>query len=225
MSRARGRNHTRPGGFTDPGPDSPEGREIGESARQDPAGAPINSQTGNIVNRETVRQEVHTGEPMDQFRGVMAHGVPHEEDTTAERAQAQRGGPNVRRIRAPQPEKPRDLPPAVPVYIVEQAGGPSSYRSAYPRHITVPANTGADPVRICGRNPARVRIGLLNEDTATNIRFAQRPSDLNNGGGALLPWPVSTYQWYETQDELYAVTVSATLTVVMSVIEEFDQEI
>lgn len=200
-----------------------EQRDIGQSPMQDPAGSPIPGLTGNIVNYETVRQEVPVPEPRAQNAGWMAHGVPPEQDTTEERAQSMRGGDFARRGQI-HLEKPLERPVAVPVYIVEAEGGSSVIRCAYPRHITVP-NSAADPVRICGRNGNRNRIGLLNEDTATNIRFAQRPSDLGNGGGALLPWPNTSYMWFETQDELYAVTVSSTLSVVMSVIEEFSQEL
>ena len=102
-------------------------------------------------------------------------------------------------------------------------GGGDVFLSSSPRHLTVAASTGADPTRLCGRNPRRNRIGLLNEDTATNARFAQRPSDLVNGGGALLPWPNSAYLWLETQDELYAQSTGA--AVIVSVIEEFEQEL
>lgn len=227
MGRAHGkRNPVRPGGFADPdpGPDSPEGHETGESARQDPAGW-VNAETGNIVNYETVRQQVAVPEPPEQFRGMMAHGVPPEHDTTEERAQAERGGPNAARTRRVPAGPVHPRPPAVPVYLVESEGGPESFRTAYPRHVTVPANTGADPVRVCGRDPRRNRIGLLNEDGTTDIRFAQAPGGLTNGGGSILFHGVTTYQWFETQDELYAVTVSSTLSVVLSVIEEFEQEL
>jgi len=207
-------------------PDSPEGREIGMSARQDPAGSPIPGLTGNIVNYETPRQKVPAPESLPEHRGMMAHGVPPEDTTTEERAQAERGEHAAHQ--PPTPPKaasgaPRPSP--VPVYLVEPQGGGKTYLTASPRHITVPANTGADPARICGRNPRRKRIGLLNEDTATNIRFGVSPADIGNGGGALLPWPTNSYTWLDTQDELFAVTVSSTLSVLMSVIEVFEQEL
>lgn len=220
MGRARGRNHTRPGGFNAEKA-TPEEREIGQSALQDPAGSPIPGLTGNIVNYATQRQAVPVGEPMDQFRGMMAHGVPHELDTTEERAQAERGGPNVARTRPVPAEKPRELPPPVPVYIVEFGGGNDVIRSASPRHLTV-ANSASDATRLGGRNPKRNRIGLLNEDGTTDVRFAVTPRDLNNGGGAFLPHSQTSYLWLETQDEIYAVTTSSTLSVTVSVIEEFE---
>lgn len=163
MGRASGRrNPTRAGGIA---PDSPEGREIGESARQDPAGSPIPGLTGNIVNHETPRQPVAGPEPMDQFRGMMAHGVPHEADTTEERATAERGGPNVARTRRVPAEKPRELPPPVPVYLVEQAAGSRPMTTLSTAKLTIPAST-ADPVRITGRDETRATMYVMVENAA-----------------------------------------------------------
>ena len=209
-----------------PEPDSPEGRDIGESARQDPAGSPIPGLTGNIANYETVRRAVPVGDPLPEHRGMMAHGVPPDGDqSTEERATMVREG-TLAQHRPPGPpevarQAPRPVP--VPVYLVEEQGSGDVYLTASPRHVTVAASTGADATRLCGRNPRRNRILLLNEDTANNARFAQRPSDLVNGGGALLPWPATSYLVLETQDELYALSVGA--AVVVSVIEEFEQEL
>jgi hypothetical protein len=207
------------------GPGTPEGDEIGLSALQDPAGSPIPGLTGNIANYETARQKVPVGEALPEHRGMMAHGVPPEEAaTTEERALMERAG-TLAQHRPPTPPQtgaPRPRPPAVPVYIVEGEGGPRVIRSAAPRHIQVPA-AGADPVRVCGISAARVRIGLLNEDTATNIRFANKIGDLSVGGGALLPYPVNSYQWFRTQDELYAISAGAAL--LLSIIEEYEQEL
>lgn len=224
MGRASGRKNPTRGPV--PGPDTPEGREIGESARQDPAGSPIPGLTGNIANYETVRRSVPVGDPLPEHRGIMAHGVPPDGDqTTEERATMEREGTLAqhRPPRPPETARPAPRPVPVPVYMVEEQGGGDTYLTASPRHITVAASTGTDPTRLCGRNPRRNRIGLLNEDTANNARFAQRPSDLGNGGGALLPWPNSNYTWLETQDELYALSVGA--AVIVSIIEEFEQEL
>jgi hypothetical protein len=159
MGRASGRrNPTR--SSTDPGPDSPLGREMGESARQDPDGW-INSQTGNVLNYETPRQPVASGEPMDQFRGMMAHGVPHEADTTEERALAERGGPNVARTRKVPAAKPAELPPPVPVYIVERESGPRPLTVAGLYRLTVPAITG-DHIRIAGEDARRSLVQMIN---------------------------------------------------------------
>lgn len=221
MGRASGRkNPTR-----QVTPDSPEGREIGMSERQDPSGGPINSQTGNIVNYPTVRQEPKVGAAFPEHRGIMAHGVPPETLSTEERALMERDGTAQHNPPLP-PEHyvPRKKPTPVPVYITEPEGGSDVFLTASPRNLNVPAINTADPVRIAGRNVKRNRIGLLNESTSTNIRFAKLPSDLVNGGGALLPWPNTSYSWFETQDELYALTVSAGGTAAtISIIEEFEQ--
>jgi hypothetical protein len=227
MGRASGRKNLPRA----PQPGTPEGKDIGESALQDPAGSPIPGLTGNIVNYETVRRSVPVGESLPEHRGMMAHGVPPDGDqTTEERAQLERDG-TLAQHRPPTPPehaRPVQRPPAVPVYLVKEQGGPVTFIAAAPRHITVPPTTSStlstDPVRVCGRDPRRNRIGLLNEDTANNIRFATRPSDLVNGGGALLPWPTNSYTWFETQDELYALAVG-TAQVIMSIIEETEQEI
>lgn len=166
MGRASGRrNPTRASGIT---PDSPEGREIGLSERQDPAGSPIPGLTGNIVNYETPRQQVDGPEPMDQFRGMMAHGVPHEADTTEERATAERGGPNVTRTRKVPAAKPRELPPPVPVYVVEPAVGARPLTTIATAKLTVPAS-GADPVRITGRDETRTTMYLMVENAAGSV--------------------------------------------------------
>jgi hypothetical protein len=230
MSRASGRKNlprepVLPG---DPADDA-QGKEIGESARQNPAGSPIPGLTGNIVNYPTVTQKPATPDgTFDEYRGIMAHGVPNDSETTNQRGLQEATGTIARQRQPPTPPQPAGplvRPVPVPVYIVTEGAGARAYLTSSPRNVTVPPNANADPVRECGRDAKRNRIGLLNEDTATNIRFAYRPSDLVNGGGALLPWPATSYLFLETQDELFACTVSATLSVIMSVIEEHDQEL
>jgi hypothetical protein len=227
MGRASGRKNLPRA----PQPGTPEGDEIGLSARQDPAGSPIPGLTGNIVNYETVRREPPIGDPLPEFRGMMAHGVPPEDSTTEERATMEREGTLAqhRPPTPPQHPKPVVRPTPVPVYLVEEGSGGEAYLTASPRHISVPGilATGAnaaDPVRLCGKDAKRNRIGLLNEDTANNVRFAQRPSDLVAGGGSLLPYPSNTYLWLETQDELFAYAVGSA-SVILSIIDEFEQEL
>jgi hypothetical protein len=77
-------------------------------------------------------------------------------------------------------------------------------------------------VRLCGRDPNRVDIRLLNESTSSDIRFATRPADLATGGGALLPWPSNSYLHLATQDELYAISAD-TGSPKISVIQTFEQ--
>lgn len=228
MSRAAGRKSNVP---RQPVPGSPEGDETGLSERQDPAGSPIPGLTGNISNYETVRQApAVSGASFDEFRGMMAHGVPNDSETTNERALLERDGTLAKQhqpLSPPVHDVPRVKPTPIPVYVVEEGGSGVVFLTASPRHFTVPTATGSvpgDPVRVCGRNPRRNRVGLLNEDTAVNIRFAQRPSDLVAGGGALLLSMTTSYLWLETQDELFALS-AGTGTPVLSVIEEFEQEL
>lgn len=227
MSRANGRNRPRTGGVAsevladsyDPGPGSPEGNAIGESELTDPAGSPIPGGQNHIVNYETVRQHVPSAPAPPEYDGMMAHGVPAEPRNEAMQRAAERGTSRQPPRIAPEPVP--QLPPAVPVYIVEEAGKPRVVRSANPGKITVP-NNASDPYLVCGRNPNRVRIGLLNEDSTTDVRFGKRAAEVTNGAGALLPHAQSSYLWLETQDELHALTISSTLSVVVSVIEEYE---
>jgi len=193
------------------------------SARMTGTPSPIPGGETHIVNHPTVRQRVPVGDSPAEYGAMEAHGVPPSDATFHDRAEAERGPNSHAPVRVATAAKPVKRPDPVPVYIVTEGAAADTILTASPRHITVP-NNQADPVRVCGRNFRRNRIGLLNEDTATNIRFAQRPSDLTNGGGALLPWPTNSYMWFETQDELYAVTVSTTLAVTLSIVEEFDTE-
>jgi hypothetical protein len=158
-------------------------------------------------------------EPLEEFRGMMAHGVA---PGTGEHYQREM------QDHARHPYKPEyeDLPPAitpVPVYVVEEAGGSRPFRSASPRHITVPASTAAEPARICSVNPRRIEIRLLNEDTATDIRFGKL-GDLSGGGGGLLPWPANTYLALPTQDELFAIGATGSGTPLLSIIEIFEEQ-
>lgn len=226
-SRARGRTH-RTGDVVegvnhdsyDPGPGSGEGDAIGESELTDPAGSPIPGGQNHIVNYETKEHPVPSPAPPPAYDGMMAHGVPAEPRSDAMQIAAERG--SGRKAGPVTVAEPPARPPAVPVYLVETEGGKKVIRSASPQNINVP-NNASDAKLIAGINPMRVRLGLLNEDSTTDVRFAKNQAGTVNGGGALLPHAQSSYVWLETQDELYAVTSSATLSVKISVIEEDEQ--
>jgi hypothetical protein len=168
MSRAAGRKNLPRAPQADPGPDSPEGREIGESVRQDPAGSPIPGLTGNIVNYETVRQRVPVGESFDGFRGIMAHGVPNDSYTTEERATMERDGSLAQHqpFRPPKLAKASTAPAPVPVYITEPAGGSRPITTLATAKLTIPANTNGQSVRICARDETRVTMYALVETAA-----------------------------------------------------------
>ena len=225
--RASGRKRVRTGEVVhevqhdsyDPGPGSGEGDAIGESPLTDPAGSPIPGGQNHIVNYETKARPVPSPAPPPAYDGMMAHGVPAEPRSDAGQIAAERGAGR----KAPRPvteEVPR-RPAAVPVYLVEGEGGPKVLRTANPTQVTIP-NTASDPKLIAGINPGRSRLLLLNEDATTSVRFAKTQAELTSGGGALLVKGQASYVVLETQDELYALTVSATLTVVVSVIEEYE---
>ena len=150
-------------------------------------------------------------------RANLAHGVPPDgkhHDRDPRLSGGQRGQART------EPAPPRQTP--VPVYIVE--GHDSAViKSASPRSITCPASTSAEPVRVCGRDQRRVEIQILNEDTATDIRFATNLAPLAAGNGALLPWPSNSYVTIKTQGELSAIGASGSGTPRLSIIEVFDE--
>jgi hypothetical protein len=157
-------------------------------------------------------------EPLEEFRGMMAHGVAPGTGEHYQREMAE----HARHPYQPGYEKlPPDITP-VPVYIVEEAGGGASFRSASPRHITCPASGAAEPARVCSVNPRRTAIMLLNEDTSNDIRFGKL-SQVSTGGGALLPWPSNSYLTINTQDELFAISAGSG-TPLLSIIEVFEGE-
>jgi hypothetical protein len=150
-----------------------------------------------------------------------AHGVVPGTHTNAERADAERG-PNSVHATMPKPRHHAQVerPAPIPVFVVQDAHD-QVFRSAAPHNFTVPG-TGSDPVRICGRDTTRTEVQILNESTAQNIRIAQRPADLTNGGGGLVPWPSNSYLTIKTQDELWALSTSGTAATV-SVIQVFER--
>lgn len=221
MTRSKGRQQRQPKP-EDIQPGTPEGRQLGLSDRVQGHPSPIPGGRPHISNAPAVRHRVPTP-PSDPEIGMgNAHGVIPGSHTNAERADAERG-PNTVHATMPKPKQhqPHERPMPIPVFIVQDAHN-DVLRSAAPHSITVPINT-ADPVRLCGRDATRAEVMLLNESTTTDIRFAQRPSDLNAGGGALLPYPSNSYLRIKTQDELYAVSASGTAAT-LSIIQTFERE-
>lgn len=221
MTRARGR-HTerRPPEITDQ--EDPQARYIGGSPRTQGVPSPIPGGRPHLTNPATHRQDVPVPEPRPEYRGILAHGVHPDTHTTRERAEFERGPNHHDPLRPRYQAPPKDEVPPVPVYLVQRGDGRKVNRTNAPRHIQLQASTG-EPVRVCGVNLGRVKIQLLNESTSSDIRFAQRPSDLVNGGGALLPWPANSYQDFVTQDELWAISADSG-TPKLSIVEEFEQQ-
>lgn len=203
-------------------PDSPLGHQFGLSNRVQGHPSPIPGGRPHISNAPAVRHTVPTP-PSDAEVGIgNAHGVMPGTHTNRERAESMRG-PNSVHATMPSPQHPpqTDKPHPIPVYVVEDHNQ-NVLRSAAPYHVSVPGNT-SDPIRLCGRDLTRKSVQLLNESTAQDIRFAQRLSDLTNGGGALLPWPTNSYQKFDTQDELWALSTSGTAATV-SVVQVFERD-
>jgi hypothetical protein len=218
MGRASGRKNTTP---RQPVPGSPEGDDIGLSTRQDPGGSPIPGLTGNIANYETVRQKPATpDESFDEFRGIMAHGVPNDSETTNERALQERDGTVAKQHRPPTPPElghDRVLPSPIPVYITTLNAGGRPLGTISTVKVNVPGwGTGADPVRIAGRDLDRTKMLLMVETAAgaagaapTGIRVSKEISILANAEsqGALMRSGMSAYQDLDNQqDEMFAIS-------------------
>jgi len=117
---------------------------------------------------------------------------------------------------------------AVPVRVVQEAGKDRKIRVTSAFNINVrAASLTNEPSRICGRDPDRVEIGLLNEDATTDIRICEKLDDLQvastagtgaAGQGALIWHGTNSYTWIKTQEQLFAITTSTTLAARLSVI-------
>jgi hypothetical protein len=220
MTRSNGRKQRQPTA-EDVKPGTAEGKELGLSDRVQGHPSPIPGGRPHLSNAPAVRHTVPVP-PSDPEIGMgNAHGVQPGSHTNAERADAERG-PNSVHATMPKPhhKAQHEKPAPIPVYVVQDARD-EVLRTAAPHAITVPVST-ADPVRLCGRDAGRSEVMLLNESTVTDVRFAQRPSDLNAGGGALLPWPGNSYLKVRTQDELWALSASGTAASV-SIIQVFER--
>lgn len=227
MSRAAGKHRNPPRGAAVPDvdPNSAEGQGLGMSDRMQGYPSPIPGGQTHIVNAPSVRREPPVADSRPEVLPLNAHGVAPGTYTSKERAEAERGPNSSHSIKEAAPEPPlTPTPVPVPVYIVADQDTTDTWTTGTMRHITTP-NTSNDPpwVRVAGRNPKRVELLLMNESSSSDIRLAQRPSDLQNGGGALLPWPANSYLKLKTQDEVYAVSAD-TGTPLLSIIEVFDTE-
>jgi hypothetical protein len=206
-------------------PGSAEGRDIGLSDRELGDPSPIPGGETHLVNHQTMRQLAPTPVPRPEFRGDMAHGVPPEKHSAHERAAAMRGPNSAHDPRPVPPHEPgpheHPVPP-VPVTIVEQGRDTRPLRTSSHRRYQLPP-AGSEAVRLVGRNSGRVDLLMLNEDPTHNIRFAQRPSELDQpNAGTVLPATTSSYLRIRTQDELYGVS-DDDASPFISIIEVFDK--
>lgn len=213
--RARGKHTPRGLGA----PNTPEGDGIGASDRMQSDPSPIPGGRVHLENPPVIRQRTPVPDSRPEITDQNAHGVQPESHTARERAEFMRG-PNAVRPIVPLYEAPAAEPVPVPVRIVEQRS-PTILRAAAPHSISLQASTG-EPVRLCGQDPNRVDILILNESTSSDIRFATRQVELTAGGGALLPWPSNSYLRLTTQDELWAISADSG-TPRISIIQEFER--
>lgn len=192
-------------------PGTPEGDEIGLSARQQGGESPIRGGRNHITNAQTVPQPVPVPDAEPEHGGILAHGVTPDTHTFRERADMVRG-PNEPKPVVPVYRKIPDAPIPVPVYVVEPGQGARPLHTvATDRYTVPPAGTAA--IRIAGRDATRSRILLLVETAAgaagaapTGIRFDHEVGNLDVGQGALLRAGAVSYLKLECNDELFAVS-------------------
>lgn len=211
-------------------PNSDEGRGLGMSDRMQGEPSPIPGGRVHVANPVTVRQHTPAPDAPAEIKPINAHGVPPGSATTRERADMERG-PNIRHT-APMPhyaEPGAPSPAPVAVYIVPTEGGPRPLRRAIFKHYTVPAFNN-DPILLCGVDPNRTKVRLMNADAATDIQIGLALVELLQDpgaaagtktiGGVLLKHGMTTYQDVETQDEIWAVALSSATASTINVIVE-----
>lgn len=125
----------------------------------------------------------------------------------------------------PEPKVHED---AVPVRIVAEEGEDTWIKKTMAFNIRVNKVQAGDVTRICDRDPHRLKLKVLNEDSSTDIRVSNSESELEiasaqgtgiAGEGALIYHATNTYTDLEDcQDAMFAVTTSTTLTALLSVI-------
>ena len=208
-------------------PGTREARYAGVSDRTDDGvyGSPIPGGRPHLGNHPTVRNRVVSPEPGPEFDGMMAHGVPDARHTPHERADAMRGPNGHARAVHTEPVPDHRVPP-VPVYLVSGQGEDTPRRLAAPLRVKC-LPVGQEPTKLCGLDPRRYRVGLLNEDAAIIGRISDLPGGLAAPGtgatmAAALPAVTNSYLWIHTQGELWC-NADGTASIYVSVIQEFDQ--
>lgn len=215
--RAKGKHTPRQGDIQ---PNTPAGDGIGASDRMQGTPSPIPGGSVHITNAPTMRQRVAIPESPAEVKDLNAHGVTPGTHTARDRADAMRGPNTPNQPHVPTYHAPAADPVPVPVRLVQDRTS-AVVRFAAPHSVTLQASTG-DAVRLCGQDPNRVDILILNESTSSDIRFATRMNELTAGNGALLPWPGNSYLRLGTQDELWAISADSG-TPRISIIQEFEQ--
>lgn len=201
-------------------PNTPAGDGIGASDRMQGTPSPIPGGKVHITNAPAMRQRVEIPDSRPEIKDLNAHGVTPGTHTARDRADAMRGPNTPDQPHIPAYHASPVEPVPVPVRVVQDRTS-TVVRFAAPHSFTLQASTG-EPVRLCGQDPNRVDILILNESTSSDIRFATRQAELTAGGGALLPWPGNSYLRLGTQDELWAISADAG-TPRVSIIQEFEQ--
>lgn len=112
------------------------------------------------------------------------------------------------------------IPDAVPVYEVQHPHKDRYIRTAVCFNVNIRSNaTGQEPSRICNRDPNRVMVLLLNEDSTNDVRISSGLTELQlsqaagSAGsadeGAIILHNLNSYTKIETQDQLFGLSTAA----------------
>lgn len=167
MSRARGRHGT--GRAPELTPEQIQ--EFGIDEREIPSGIAHNDKNP-VVQHEKPK----VAEPLAEFRGMMAHGVPPEGNHYQRdpRLTGQVGRVHVKPVDIP------ESPVPVPVYIVEESGGSRALMHTATKHFAAPV-IGTEPAQICGQDTKRRSVRILNEGIAGTAAVAGGASTTTEG--------------------------------------------
>lgn len=153
------------------------------------------------------------------YGGMMAHGVPAPVEHGGRPAPKPEHATALMANRVPESYQPPPRPSPVPVYLVPEGAGARPLKRVATKQVLVPgpstAGAPAIPAQVCGKDPRRTTVRLMNETPAgaTGVPMRVLTDQVSTvpaaaGGsveGSLLPAGMTSYQDFQTQDELFVV--------------------
>lgn len=207
----------------------------GEQHREPSPGSPMGVPTypGPLYTREYPGKDPALGHPpLDvgpanaYYSGGMAHGViapPQHGGRPSPKAEERA---LLEANLAPMEVQFADRVEPIPVYQVEIGTGGKPLRRSVLKRVAVPA-TGGQPVPVCGKDPHRISVRLLNE-SSTAIRLLVDPvnpggasNTQDTGNGIILPASQTSYLEIRTQDQLWAIADSGASILYVSIVLEY----
>ncbi len=193
--------------------------ERGPSMTHAPAfPAPLPDHAPHVHHPETPRDvPLDVGAAKPYYTGMMAHGVPAPVTNGGRPTPPVQARGRMAATARPEPQHATPAPDPIPVFIVPEAAGSKPLARMAVRSVQAPVS-GSRPVQIAGRDLTRRRLRLLNEDATDGIRVGVGPTTET---GALLPAGMTSYEAFDTQDDVWIVS-NGSGTPRVSVIVEYD---